>query len=47
MKSNSKKILILIVLGMGFVFLPNIKLDFGDGQKFNIIHPKIKYFLLS
>ena len=40
MKSNSKKIVILIVLTMGFVLFPNIKLDFGDGQKFNIIHPK-------
>jgi len=40
MKSNSKKIVILIVLGIGFVFLPNIKLEFGDNQKFNVINPK-------
>lgn len=32
MKSNTKKILVLIVLGMGFVFLPNINFDFSVEQ---------------
>ncbi len=32
MKSNAKKIIILIILGMSFVFLPNIKLDFKVEQ---------------
>ena len=40
MKSNSKKIVILIILAIGFVFLPNMMLDFGDGQKTNVINPK-------
>ena len=40
MKSNSKKLLILIVIALGFVFLSNIKLDFGHGQKSNIVNPK-------
>ena len=40
MKSNSKKLLILIVIAMGFVFLSNIKLDFGHSQKSNIVNPK-------
>jgi len=40
MKSNKKNIIVLLVLVMGFVFLPNIKLDFGDGQKTNVINPK-------
>lgn len=40
MKSNTKKIIILLVLGMGFVFLPNIKLNFDYGQKTNVINPK-------
>ena len=32
MKSKLKKILVLIVLGMGFLFLPNIKFDFSVEQ---------------
>ena len=40
MKSNTKKIIILLVLGMGFVFLPNIKLDFDYGHKSNVKIPK-------
>ena len=40
MKSNSKKIVFLIVLAMGFVFLPNFMLDFDRGQKTNVITPK-------
>jgi len=40
MKSNSKKIIILIVLVMGFVFLPNNKSDLSDVQKLSVINPK-------
>jgi len=41
MKSNTKKIVILLVLGMGFVLLPNTMLDLGDNRKPNVINPKI------
>jgi len=40
LNSNTKKILILLILGMGFVFLHNIKLEFGHRQKSNVIIPK-------
>jgi len=40
MKSNSKKIIILIVLVIGFVFLPNNKSDLSDVQKLSVINPK-------
>ncbi|MFX1447171.1 MAG: nitrous oxide reductase family maturation protein NosD [Promethearchaeota archaeon] len=40
MKSDKNKIVILIVLILGFVFLPNIKLDFNLSQKPNDINPK-------
>jgi len=45
MKSNTKKILVLIVLGMGFVFLPNIKFDFSVEQTtFNILKNSSVYY---
>ncbi|TKJ19416.1 MAG: hypothetical protein CEE43_15400 [Promethearchaeota archaeon Loki_b32] len=36
MKTNTKKIIVLIILGIGFVFLPNIKLNFSVDQKTNL-----------
>ena len=40
MKSTTKKIFVLILLGMGFMCLPNIKLNFSFGQKSNVKIPK-------
>jgi len=40
MKSNAKLIAVLIILGMGFTFLPNIKLDLDHGQISEVNKPK-------
>jgi len=40
MKSTTKKIFVLILFGMGFMCLPNLKLNFSFGQKSNVKIPK-------
>ncbi len=40
MKSKTNKITILIILGISFVLLTNIKLNFSDGQKSDATTPK-------